>query len=92
MSEMCPDCGRPFAAGLRSYRWGGACGLQLSRTEHNDTNELELNCATVTIALLRQKLAASEREVARLKPATPGGQAELREEILAYDFEDKAGG
>lgn len=55
----CPDCGRPFAKGAREYRRGGACGLELSRTEHNDTNELELSCRTVQVERLKYQLASA---------------------------------
>jgi hypothetical protein len=83
VSETCPDCGRPFATGLRSFRWGGACGMQLSRTENNDTTELELSCATV--ALERTKglvsdmatlLAESERKLAEAEAKVASLEAE----------------
>lgn len=67
MTDKCPDCDRPFAEGLRAYKWGGQCGIQLPRTEHNDTTELELNCCTVALAGAREKLRASEAEVTRLR-------------------------
>lgn len=57
MTELCSGCRRPQAHTFVEYREGNMCGIELPRTECNDTDMLLLNCAEAEIDRLRSEVA-----------------------------------
>lgn len=95
--ERCPDCGRPFATKLKDVGGNGACGKDLPRTECNNQDWIDAECAEWTVDRLRAELEAARKviEAARCwaktqTPAASGKKWQAYQAALAT-FESLTG-